>query len=216
MKAALFDLDGTLQDSEIVWVAATRDYIRAHGYPMTDAEALKIVYGRAWGDIRDDLAALSPSLSSMDATTMANETRAFFHARLKASPDISIPGSVALLRRLARRMTVGIVSGSPRIDIESAIANLRIGDEVSFFVGSEEYAHGKPDPACYLMGAERAGVAPADCVVFEDSSAGVVAAKRAGMRCVALRLPGHPVQDLSAADEIFSDLSLWDDKSEVH
>lgn len=215
MKAALFDLDGTLQDSEIVWVAATRDYVRAHGYPMTDEEALKIVYGRAWVDIRDNLAALSPALSEMDATAMADESRSLFYKRLKANPDISIPGSVALLRRLARSMTVGIVSGSPRRDIESAMANLRIGDDVSFYICSEEYAHGKPDPACYLMGAEKAGADPADCVVFEDSTAGVVAAKRAGMRCVALRLPGHPAQDLSGADEILSDLSLWNDKSEV-
>ena len=112
-------------------------------------------------------------------------------------------------------MTVGIVSGSPRVDIESAIVNLKIGDEVSFFVCSEEYAHGKPDPTCYLMAAERAGVAPADCVVFEDSAAGVIAAKRAGMHCVALRLPGHPAQDISGADEIFSDLSLWNEKPEA-
>ena len=215
MKAAFFDLDGTLQDSEIVWVAATRDYVRDHGYPMTDEEALNIVYGRAWGDIRDDLAALSPELSAMDATTMANETRRFFHARLKASPDISIPGSVSLLRRLAGSMTVAIVSGSPRTDIESAITNLRLGDCVSFYIGSEEYAHGKPDPACYLMAAEKAGVAPADCVVFEDSAAGVVAAKRAGMYCVALRLPGHPAQDISGADEILADLSLWNEKPEA-
>ncbi|MBQ7721826.1 MAG: HAD family phosphatase [Kiritimatiellae bacterium] len=215
MKAAFFDLDGTLQDSEIVWVAATRDYVRAHGYPMTDEEALKIVYGRAWVDIREDLAALSPTLSEMDATTMANEARQLFYKRLKETPDISIPGSVALLRRLAKTMTVGIVSGSPRVDIESAIVNLKIGDEVSFFVCSEEYAHGKPDPTCYLMAAERAGVAPADCVVFEDSAAGVIAAKRAGMHCVALRLPGHPAQDISGADEIFSDLSLWNEKPEA-
>ena len=59
------------------------------------------------------------------------------------------------------------------------------------------------------MGAARAGVAPAECVVFEDATAGILAAKRAGMHAVALRIPGRPAQDLSAADEILEDLSPW-------
>lgn len=209
MNTALFDLDGTLQDSEVVWVGATRDYVLAHGGRMTEDESLNIVYGRSWGDIRADIAARAPSLAALDAMTMADETRRHFHERLAANPDISIPGSVALLRRLAKTMTVAIVSGSPRADIESAIRNLGIGDEVSFYIGAEEYGKGKPDPACYLMGAAKAGVDPVDCVVFEDSAVGVRAAKSAAMYCVALRLPDHPVQDVSEADEILSDLSEW-------
>ena len=186
MKAAFFDLDGTLQDSEIVWVAATRDYVRDHGYPMTDEEALNIVYGRAWGDIRDDLAALSPELSAMDATTMANETRRFFHARLKASPDISIPGSVSLLKRLAGSLTVAIVSGSPRSDVANAVQLCGIAKETAFVLGGEDYAHGKPAPDGYLLAAQRFGVTPAQCIVLEDSTAGVRSGLAAGMKVVGI------------------------------
>ena len=95
---------------------------------------------------------------------------------------------------------------------ETAIRNLKtvgLEDFISFYIGAEEYGNGKPDPACYLMGAARAGVEPAECVVFEDATAGILAAKRAGMHAVALHIPGRPAQDLSAADEILEDLSLW-------
>ena len=207
-RAALFDLDGTLQDSEIVWVKATRDYVRDNGYPMTDDEAMRTVYGRSWTNMYRDIIGYVPSLASTTTFEMADRVRAYY-TRLSAGRDISIPGSVALFRRLAKTMTVAIVSGSPRLDIANAVQSLGLADCISFFVGAEEYGEGKPDPACYLMGAEKAGVAPAECVVFEDAAVGVLAAKRAGMRAVALRVPGRPEQDLSAADEILEDLSAW-------
>ena len=207
-RAALFDLDGTLQDSEVVWVQATRDFVRDNGYPMTDGEAMDIVYGRSWTNICQNIVRLVPSLASRPPFKMADDVREYY-LRLTAGADISIPGSVALFRRLSETMKVAIVSGSPRLDIANAVQSLGLADCISFFVGAEEYGDGKPNPACFLLGAERAGVHPSECVVFEDSTAGVVAAKRAGMRAVALRIPGRPEQDLSAADEVLEDLSLW-------
>ena len=62
------------------------------------------------------------------------------------------------------------------------------------------------------MGAERAGVVPSDCVVFENAAVGVLAAKRAGMYAVALKIPGRPEQDLSAADEVLTDLAEWGER----
>ncbi len=207
-RAALFDLDGTLQDSEIIWVKATRDYVRANGYPMSDEEALDIVYGHSWTNICQGIVRCAPALAPYTPMQMADETRVFYN-RIVADTDISIPGSVALFKRLAKTMKVAIVSGSPRTDIAIAIQNLGLEDSISFYIGAEEYGNGKPDPACYLMGAERAGVDPSECVVFEDAAVGLLAAKRAGMYAVALHVAGRPEQDLSAADEILEDLSAW-------
>ena len=207
-RAALFDLDGTLQDSEIVWVKATRDYVRDNGYPMTDDEALRTVYGRSWTNMYQDIIRYVPALAPVSAFEMADRVRAYY-TRLAAGTDMAIPGSVALFKRLAATMKVAIVSGSPRLDIANAVRDLGLGDYISFYVGAEEYGNGKPDPACYLMGAERAGVDPSECVVFEDAAVGVLAAKRAGMYAVALKIPGRPEQDLSAADEVLTDLAKW-------
>ena len=60
----------------------------------------------------------------------------------------------------------------------------------------------KPDPAVYLLSAERLGVRPADCVVLEDAASGVAAAKAAGMFCIAYRNPNSGRQDLSRADMV--------------
>ncbi len=73
-------------------------------------------------------------------------------------------------------------------------------------VATEDTPRGKPDPAPYLLAAERLGVAPEACVAFEDSRAGVLSAKAAGMRVVALQRPGAPKQDLSDADEVLMEL----------
>ena len=210
-KAALFDLDGTLQDSEIVWVNATRDFVRDNGYPMTDDEALRTVYGRSWTNMYRDIIGYVPSLASMTTFVMADRVRDYY-TRLTAGQDISIPGSVALFKRLSKTMQVAIVSGSPRLDIANAVRDLGLTDYISFYIGAEEYGDGKPDPACYLMGAKRAGVEPSECVVFEDAAVGILAAKRAGMHAVALTIPGRPEQDLSAADEILTDLSQWQER----
>lgn len=207
-KAALFDLDGTLIDSEILWVKAARDYIRANGYPCSDEEALRIVYGRSWYNIVRDSVVLAPRLASLTPMQMADQVRGYY-TQLAENADISISGSVSLFKRLSQSMTTAIVSGSPRLDIETAVKKLNIENDISFIIGAEEYGEGKPNPQCYLMGAERAGAKPSECVVFEDATVGVQAAKNAGMYCVALRIPGRPVQDLSAADEILTDLNDW-------
>ena len=207
-KAALFDLDGTLIDSEIIWVRATRDYIRDNGFDCADEAALKIVYGRSWYNIAKDTAALFPGLASLSPMQMADQVRVYY-SRLTEHVDISVPGSVRLCKRLSKTMTTAIVSGSPRLDVELAAKKIGIENDLSFIIGAEEYGEGKPNPQCYLMGAERAGVKPSECVVFEDATVGVQAAKNAGMYCVALRVAGRPEQDLSRADEILTDLDTW-------
>jgi beta-phosphoglucomutase-like phosphatase (HAD superfamily) len=100
-----------------------------------------------------------------------------------------------------------IVSGSPHADVEEAVRLLDVTAHVRFVLGAEDYTPGKPSPAGFLLGASRLGVAPANCLVFEDSHAGVTAAKSAGMWCVALARNGTHAQDLSAADWVLADLA---------
>jgi sugar-phosphatase len=78
--------------------------------------------------------------------------------------------------------------------------------DVRAVVATEDVPRGKPDPAPYLLAAEQLGVPPGECVAFEDSRAGVLSAKAAGMRVVALQRPGAPPQDLSEADLVADDL----------
>lgn len=204
VKAAIFDLDGTLMDSEVLWVEATELYLNDRGHAISHEEALTIVYGRSWRDIYEDVIGRFPEIDeSMDE--MEESLRTYL-LRLREGRDIVIGGSVACLRRLAAEMPVCIVSGSPREDIERAVELMGLQEDLSFVLGADDYGAGKPDPGCFLLAAETLGISPAACVVFEDSEAGVTAAKAAGMQCVALARPGLPEQDVSNADLVVSDL----------
>ncbi|MGI5869173.1 MAG: HAD family hydrolase [Kiritimatiellia bacterium] len=209
-RAYVFDLDGTLLDTEIVWVEATHDYLLAKGHDVPREFAMSIVYGRSWTDVYADIVDAFPELD-MGLLTMQAELDAFFY-KVRGRADVRIPGSVALLRRLAKTAPCCIVSGSPRQHIADAVDIMDAAGEVAFYLGAEDYPFGKPHPSGFLMAADRFGVKPANCVVFEDSAVGVAAGKAAGMKVVALALPLHPKQDVAAADLILDDLAKFDPK----
>jgi sugar-phosphatase len=144
----------------------------------------------------------------MNVKAMENALRPYFH-RLRETRDIRIPGSIALLERLAESHPVAIVSGSPRTDLDDAVQRLGIGDRLSFTLAAEDYAPGKPHPAGYLAAARRLDLPPEKCLVFEDSAAGVRSARDAGMACVALQRDGAPAQDTTGADLVLADLAAF-------
>ena len=213
IRAFFFDLDGTLLDTEILWVQATRAYLRDRGVAYSTEESTALVYGRSWRDVYADLAERHPQLDR-GGELVGAELRVYLQ-RLRAVTDVRIASSIDLLVRLASEHPVAIVSGSPRTDIAESVTLMGVGPFVRFFLGAEDYAPGKPNPACFRMAAERMGVPPANCLVFEESSAGVRAAKSAGMRCVALARPSAPRQDVSPADAVFDDLAKFDLQSFV-
>ena len=205
IKAFLFDLDGTLVDTERLWVQAAEEVLREAGHPLTHDEALALVYGRAWGDIRVDMLERWPDV--FPSGEEAERLLGVAFDRLKAECDVRIPSSIALLRRLAATHPVAIVSGSSRGVIEEMLELAGVADCVSLIVSTEDYGRGKPDPQPFALAAERLGIVPSACLVFEDSRAGVLSAKAAGMRVVGLQRDGAPPQDLSEADQVCSDLA---------
>lgn len=204
-SAALFDLDGTLQDSEIHWIKATRDFLVDNGIPYSMDDATALVYGRSSTDIYNEIAAMGPFVGKT-VSELADSIRQYY-GRILISTDIAYPSSVALLKRMADDMPVAIVSGSPRLDVKEAACKMGVAEKLSLVLGAEDVDRGKPAPDCFLKAAGILGVDPGACIVFEDSSAGVAAAKSAGMFCVAISRPDRPPQNVSAADVVVSDLA---------
>lgn len=209
-RAYLFDMDGTLIDTEPLWVEAVVNVVNALGFPLDREEAARLVYGRSWHDIYRTIVSRWPGFPLSIEAAQDRLTPEFM--ALRGRRDVRIHSSIALLRRLAAAHPVAVVSGSPRPDVDAGIELMGIGGLIRFSLASDDYSPGKPDPACYLAAAARLGLPPSACVVFEDSAAGVRAAKAAGARCVALARPGMPhPQDVSAADEVLADLGDYRD-----
>lgn len=207
LDAIIFDLDGTLVDTELLWAEAMSAYLADRRCPCDKETVLHMVYGRSWTDIYRDITARFPTLVATPSHLMAEGLRNHYLRLRNEGDGVIIHSSAALLKQLARQHPVIIVSGSPHADVEEAARLLGVTDAVRFVLGAEDYSPGKPSPAGFLLGARRLGATPANCLVFEDSHAGVSAAKAAGMWCVALRRPcAHP-QDLSAADWVLPDLT---------
>ena len=115
-----------------------------------------------------------------------------------------MPGVERFVRALhARGITLAVASSAVGDSIDEILRRFGIRDLFALIVDGSEVAHGKPDPEAYLLTARKLGVAPAECIVFEDSHVGVVAAKRAGMACIAVRNPrARQWQDLTGADRV--------------
>jgi len=209
-KAACFDLDGTLVDTELLWAGASADYLADLGCEMAPDDLATLIYGHPWSFIHARLTRLFPEkFASRPVQTAAAELKRYYERRRSDPASIVISSSLEFFRRVAEKIPVTIVSGSPRDAIAECIEIMGIGRLVPFFVGSDDCALGKPDPTPYLLAAQRFNLPPEECIAFEDSSVGVCSAKTAGMYCVALQRPhAGPAQDLSAADCVVSDLGI--------
>ena len=188
MFATLFDFDGVLVDSEPVHLAAFNDVLAPQGIALAPDEYVARYLSM------DDAGVFRTALSHRQRTLREEEVRALveakhprFLARFADSFRV-FPGAVELLTRRARRGPVGIVSGALLEEITFALDRMGVRDAVGFIVSAGRTTASKPDPAPYLLGMDELGRLGHDggVVVLEDSPGGVVSAKKAGLRCVAV------------------------------
>ena len=208
--AFLFDLDGTLVDTEEAWAGAIVDFLAECGVDMTVERILPSIVGRNWFDINRSLHQRFPEIGDTTVEDDSRRLRKFFDARVADPSTMIIPESVEFLKRVSAKAPVAIVSGSPRADIEKAARMMGIDGLVEFSLGAGDYAKGKPDPSGYLAAAGRFGVDPASCVVIEDSEVGVAAGVTAGMRVIALDRKEGRDNDFSGAWRIVGSLDEID------
>ena len=183
-RAAIFDMDGLLIDSEPLWqeaeinafkplnVPITRDLCRQTAGQRLD-EVLRLWYERfQWA---------GPDLDEMHRRVMREVTR------LMLERGEALPGVHETMRSLRQAgLKLAIASSSPPELIEAVVKKLELAAHLDATHSGSHEARGKPDPAVFLTTARKLGIAPADCLVFEDAPSGVLAAHRAGMHVVAV------------------------------
>ncbi|WP_322974301.1 HAD family hydrolase [Actinacidiphila epipremni] len=182
--AVLFDMDGTLVDTEHLWWRAVEGAARRMGYRPTDAD-LPEVLGRPAGHTARHLLHMTGTATEVAQQRLAGELDAAF-AALVAQEVRPRPGALRLLAELrAAGVPVALVTASPRRVVDVVLRTLG-ADWFALTVAAEDTVRTKPAPDPYLRAAGRLGVAPADCVVVEDSPVGLAAALAAGCRAVAV------------------------------
>jgi HAD superfamily hydrolase (TIGR01509 family) len=180
-QAFLFDLDGTLVDTERDNVESVVLAVRKLGAEL-DAEERRFVVGHSWNEIHALIIRnhrLTISMDDLIASAVAEKRR------LMASKGFTpLPGAREAVARFGRRAPMAVVSGASRVEVSDAIDGLGLRAAFQFLLGAEDYRRGKPDPEPYRTAMERLGVEPGGCIVLEDAQPGIQAARAAGAQVV--------------------------------
>jgi HAD superfamily hydrolase (TIGR01509 family) len=208
-RAVLFDLDGTLVDTERENVESV--VLAARRWQVELGPDLRhFIVGHSWNEIYDRIRSecgLEVEMAVLIAAAV-EEKRALFASKGYEA----LPGAVALVRRLHGRAGLAIVSGSSRVEVRETVAGIGLTACFDCLLGAEDYYQGKPHPEPYLTAMRLLGVEPQGSLVIEDAEPGIRAGKAAGARVVAVRRANFLGYDQSAADVIVDTLEQVDDQ----
>ncbi|MEE1755369.1 HAD family hydrolase [Streptomyces sp. SP18CS02] len=182
--AVIFDLDGTLVDSEPNYYEAGRRLLEHYGVTGFSWERHTDFIGIG---TRETLAALKKEygIGAPLDELLAGKNRHYLELA-RAATEV-FPQMRTFVERLhGEGVPMAVASGSSRAAIEAVLAGTGLDAYLPVRVSAEEVERGKPEPDVFLEAARRLGAEPADCVVLEDAPPGAAAAHAAGMRCVAV------------------------------
>jgi beta-phosphoglucomutase-like phosphatase (HAD superfamily) len=205
VEAVVFDLDGVLIDSEHVWDEARQELARERGGRWTET-ASRDMMGMSsleWSRYMHEVIGVPDPPEEISAEVVRRLERIY-------RDDLPLfDGAFAAVERMAANWPLGLASSSNRELIHLV---LELSGLERFFratVSSEEVPRGKPAPDVYLESARRLEISPERCAAIEDSGNGILSAKAAGMRVLAIPNPLYPPNDeaLAAADNLLGSLS---------
>jgi HAD superfamily hydrolase (TIGR01509 family) len=183
-SAYLFDCDGTVVDSMPLHYIAWKNALSEWGATFDE----DVFY--SWGGMPP--VEIVATLNRMHALEMpvasVAERKEHFYFSLLSELKV-VPEVLEHIDAQHGRIPFAVVSGSTRESVVKSLTTVGLLDRFAVLVGSEDYSRSKPAPDAYLVAAERLGIAPEKCLVFEDAAIGIEGATAAGMACVRVPLP---------------------------
>ncbi|MBR9705283.1 HAD family phosphatase [Candidatus Pacearchaeota archaeon] len=207
IKAAIFDWDGLLADTEPCWSQADQKWLANNHVTYSD-ELKSELTGRGQVDcVRTLMEFGHLDLPVDEAIEQRLEALDDIY---KTCGDILLPGALDIVRNFYEdEYFTGIASGSSQRTLDSLVKKQRLDRFFNEIMSSDQVSNGKPAPDVYLAVAKRLNVNPSSCLVFEDAQNGIEAAKSAGMYCVAIPNQYTIDQDHSKADLILPNLNAF-------
>lgn len=194
-KAVLWDLDGTLVDSEEFHWLSWRDTLRRERIELTYEQFLA-----SFGQRNDRIlpAWLGPDADPDRIRRIGDEKEAEYRRLAEAHGLTPLPGAREWLTALrAAGWKQAIASSAPRLNVDAMLRVTGLDGCVDAIVSADDVTIGKPDPQVFLRAAEKLGAEPARAIVVEDAAAGIEGARRAGMRSIGVTKTGRLAADVS-------------------
>jgi beta-phosphoglucomutase-like phosphatase (HAD superfamily) len=201
IKVIIFDLDGTIIDSEALSLQAILDCSQKWGVPITREEAGSVV-GRKWEEAFDILFSKHQIPVSREVATHQVILR---FQEIVRKDVVFVPLVKEAILDFSRHFRLALVSGSHRADVLWALQKLGVDHLFEVIYGAEDYPRSKPAPDGYMKALATMEVMAEEAVVFEDSVPGLMSAHAAGIRSVAIGCTNHFKHDQSLAQERIHD-----------
>ena len=207
LKAIIFDMDGVIINSEPLHFKIEKELLEELGGNISDEE-LQSFAGTTdynmWSKFKE-MFKLKPPVEELVETKKERF--------MKRIDEVDLVDNFMdfMLAAYEEGFLLAIASSNNRRIVDAVVEKFQLGKYMQFIISGEEVKKGKPDPEIFLTAAKKMNVSPTDCIVIEDATNGVKAAKAAGMKCIALKNLDSGNQDLSEADLIiknFKELNL--------
>lgn len=201
IKGIFWDNDGILADTEPLYFRATREVLARFGVELTQQQFINISLkdgSSLFSLVEDDL-----TTAELDTARQARNKR---YAELLRQETRILPGVEETLETLHGRASMAIVTSSRPEHFALIHRHSGLLKYFDFVLTRDDYACSKPHPEPYLTALRRSGLRPEECRVVEDSERGLLAACRAGLRCIVI--PGELTRagDFSSAERILADI----------
>ena len=201
-KAVIWDMDGVIADTAPYHLKAWQGVFHKRGVDFTKDD-----FRRKFGQRNDTIIrnTLGKDISPSEIEAIANEKEEDYRQRVKNNVK-PLPGATNLIKSLKEHgFAQALGSSAPIENIQLVTRELGIENLFQAIVSGREVKEGKPSPQGFLLAADKLGVKPQNCIVIEDAIAGVKAAKRGGMRCLAVTNT-NPKASLAEADLVVDNL----------
>ena len=213
LKAIILDFDGVLVDTEPLHFKMFQRVLHEEGLPLSEQDYYQKYVGLDdKGCFQTILSAHGRPAPPETVRRLVERKAALMLERIKVTPVI-YPGIEDFIKRTAGRYRLAIVSGALRHEIELILKSVGLRSSFEHITSAEDIRNGKPDPEGYLHAWRAlnrgAAVQASDCLVIEDTIAGIQAAHAAGMRCLAVSTT-YPADQLAGADAVVSTLKGYD------